>query len=148
LTVNKTYLETAIATNMDLGIDERTVLFDEFISVARVAMLMVITIRGSTIGKEDHDLVDRLGVLREVIPEHVCILQVGLRVPLLGVDEVGELGRVPNEEHRGVVEDPVKVALARLQLNGKSTGVTGGIRRAILAAHGGETNGCANLFAD
>lgn len=66
-------------------------------------------------------------VLREVVPEHVRVLQVGLRVTLLGVDEVGELGRVADEEDGGVVEDPVAVALFGTDLDGESTRVTGGI---------------------
>jgi hypothetical protein len=44
-----------------------------------------------------HDLVDRLGVLGEIVPEGgrvVITRQVGGRVSLLGVDEVGEFCRV------------------------------------------------------
>lgn len=63
-----------------------------------------------------------LGVLREVavrklsvfvpipaggkgdsLPEHVAVLEVGLRITLLGVDEHGELARIANEEDGGVV---------------------------------------------
>jgi hypothetical protein len=33
----------------------------------------------------------------------------GLRVPLLGVDEVREFGRIADEEDGGVVEYPVEV---------------------------------------
>lgn len=44
----------------------------------------------------------------------------GLRVPLLCVDEVRELGRVTDEEHRSVVEDPVKVALLSLNLDSET----------------------------
>ena len=45
-----------------------------------------------------------LGVLGEIVPEHVGILEMRLRVTLLGVDEVWKLGRVADEEYRGVVE--------------------------------------------
>ena len=43
-----------------------------------------------------------------------------LRVTLLRVDEVGELGGVTNEEHGSVVEDPVEVALLGLDLNSET----------------------------
>jgi hypothetical protein len=60
-------------------------------------------------------------------PEHVSIFEVGLGVPLLGVDKVGELCGVPDEEDGGVVEDPVPVALFGSQFYGETTGVTGGV---------------------
>lgn len=41
----------------------------------------------------------------ETYPEHVGILQVGLRITLLGVDEVREFGGISDEEDGGVVED-------------------------------------------
>ena len=44
------------------------------------------------------------GVLGEIVPEHVSILEVRLRVALLCMDEVWELGRVADEKHRSVVE--------------------------------------------
>ena len=43
-----------------------------------------------------------------------------LRVTLLRVDEVGELGGVTNEEHGSVVEDPVEVALLGLDLDSET----------------------------
>ena len=48
-------------------------------------------------------LVERLGLRREVVPEVVGVLEVGLRVTLLRVDEVGELCRVAQEEDGRVV---------------------------------------------
>ena len=44
----------------------------------------------------------------------------GLRVTLLSVDEVRELAGVADKEDRGVVEDPVKVALVRLDFDCKA----------------------------
>lgn len=109
---------------------------------------MVVTVRGSAVREKYHDLVDRLGVLREVVPKHVGILQMRLRVPLLRVDKVRELGWIANEEHGCVVEHPIQVSLICLELDRKSTGVTSGIRRARLAADGRETDGGSNLFAN
>lgn len=111
-------------------------------------MLLVVTVRGSTVGEKDHDLVDRFGILREIVPEHVGIFQVSLRVSLLRVDKVRELGWVANEEDGSVVENPIQVALLCLQFDRKSTGVASGIRRARLTADGRETNGGLNLFAN
>jgi hypothetical protein len=65
--------------------------------------------------------------LKETDPEHISILEMGLRVPLLGVNEVRELGRVADEEHWGVVEDPVPVAFVGAKLDRETTGVASGI---------------------
>ena len=52
----------------------------------------------------------------DAYPEIVGIGKMGLRVALLGVDKRSELGRVANEEDRGVVEDPIEVAFLCLDL--------------------------------
>lgn len=87
-----------------------------------------------------------------------------LGVPLLCVDEVGELGWVSDEEHRCVVEHlsdsksirtiaildgthPIEVTLICLQLDRKSTRITSSIGRARLTTNRRETNGGANFFA-
>ncbi len=80
-------------------------------------------------------------------PEHVGILEIGLRVSLLSVDEVREFCGILDEEDWGVVEDPVPVALLGLELDGETTRVTSGIGRAGLSSYGRETYGCTNLFA-
>lgn len=76
---------------------------------------------------QDHDLMNRLRVLREVVPEVGRVIgtgQVSFRVSLLGVDKVRELCRVSQEEDGSVVGDPVKVAFGRPELDGKTSRVT------------------------
>ena len=72
----------------------------------------------------------------------------GLGVALLGVDEVREFGGVADEEHGGVVEHPVPVALIRAQLERKTTGVARGIGGTGLTTDGGEARGDTNFLAD
>lgn len=55
---------------MDLDVDERSVILAPLEGVARVTVLLVETIGGSTIGEEDHHLVNRLRVLTEVVLHH------------------------------------------------------------------------------
>ena len=57
------------------------------------------------------------------VPEHVGVLQVGHRVPLLGVDEVGEENRVTDEEDWSVVSDQIPVTLLSVELHSKPTRV-------------------------
>lgn len=58
--------------------------------------------------------------LKKSYPEHVGILEVSLGVTLLGMDEVGEFSRIPDEEDRGVVEHPIEIALVRPNLDRKT----------------------------
>lgn len=52
----------------------------------------VVTVRSTAVREENHDLMNRFWVLREVVPEHIGILQMRLWVTLLGMNEVRELG--------------------------------------------------------
>ena len=64
------------------------------------------------------------------------------------MDEVRELGGVPDEEDGGVVEDPVPVTLLGPELDGKTSRVTGSVRRAGLSSDGGKSDGSANFGAN
>ena len=89
-----------------------------------------------------------LGILGEVVPEHIRILQVSLGVTLLSMNEMREFGGITNEENRCVVEDPIEVTFLCPDFNGEATGITSSVCRAILASNSGETDGGANLLAD
>jgi hypothetical protein len=81
-------------------------------------------------------------------PEHVCILQVCLRVTLLGVDKVRELGGISDEEHRCVIEHPVQVSFFSSQFDGETTRIAGSVGRTIFTANRGETDSCSNFLAN
>ena len=57
-----------------------------------------------------------------------------------GVDEVGELDRVLDEEHRDVVADEVPVALLGVELHGEAAHVAGEVERALVAGDGREAH--------
>jgi hypothetical protein len=92
--------------------------------------------------------VRRSRVKSDTYPEHVGILQVSLGIPLLGVNEVGELGRITDEEHWRVVVDPVPVALWRTDLDGETTGVASSVSRARLATDCRESDGELGLLTN
>jgi hypothetical protein len=73
---------------------------------------------------------------------------VSLRVALLSVDEVRELGGVSDEEDGGVVENPVPVTLLGPELDGEASRVTGSVRRAGLSSDGGKSDRSANFGAN
>ena len=66
------------------------------------------------------------------------VAQVGGLHALLGADEVLELHRIADEEHRGVVADHVEVALAGVELQREAARITPGVWAAALAGHGRE----------
>ena len=78
------------------------------------------------VGHRPDRVVLRLGVQRDEVPEGVVRrlrlgdLAVGVR--LHGVDDVGELDAVLDEEHRDVVADEVEVALLGVELRRRSHG--------------------------
>lgn len=86
-----------LALHVHLAVDPVAVLVDELQCVAGVAVHLAPAVGDTAVTHEDHDLVDRLGVLGEVIPEDsrvIGVRKVSLRVALLGVNEVRELGWV------------------------------------------------------
>jgi hypothetical protein len=56
------------------------------------------------------------------VPLAVVVGPAGVSPTFLGVDEIGELGRVPNEEDRSVIADQVVVALLRVDFRAKPRG--------------------------
>lgn len=54
-----------------------------------------------------------LGVRREIIPEHVWIPQICLRIAFLSMNEKRELGWIAKEENRSVVHDLQKILAYR-----------------------------------
>jgi len=69
---------------------------------------------------------------------HVVVAQVAVGAAFLRADEVAELERVADEEHRGVVADDVVVALGGVELQCPAPRVAPGVWAAALAGHRGE----------
>lgn len=79
---------------------------------------------------------------------HRSILQVSLRVTLLGVNEGRELDRVADEENGRVVVNPVPVSLLGVELDRETSGITSRIGRALLTTNSRETGKSLGLLAD
>ena len=79
---------------VDLDVVETAIGLGEFVRVARVAVHVAVRIRSATVGEELHDLVSRFLMGGEVVPEHGGVLEIGLRVALLGVNEDWEFGGI------------------------------------------------------
>lgn len=141
-------LNALVSDHVDLHIDKVAVLVDPLEGVARVAVHVAERSRGSTVGKQLHDLVKTLLVVDQVVPEHVGVLAARLWVALLGVNKVGELDWVADEEDGGVVVYPVVDALLSVELCSKASGITNHIGTSLFSTDGGETGEGLCLFAN
>ncbi|KPC76792.1 hypothetical protein ADL26_04920, partial [Thermoactinomyces vulgaris] len=108
---------------------------------------MAVGRRDAAVAEEPRDLVGGLGREAPEVPDVVRLLRTGVRVALLGVDEVGELDGVADEEHRGVVADEVVVALFGVELQGPAARVAAGVGAAEGVGHGGEAQEGLGLLA-
>src|SRR3954453_7216557 len=89
-----------LAVNLDVV--ESAIWLDPLVGVAGVTVHVAVRVWGAAVTEQVHNLVDSLVVGGKVVPEHGGILEVGLGVALLGVDEDWELGRISQEENWGV----------------------------------------------
>ena len=88
---------------------------------------------------------------RDEVPEIVVrglrLREAAVGLLLGGVDQVGELDRVLDEEHRDVVADEVPVALLGVELDREAAHVAGEIGRALVAGDGREAHEGVGLLA-
>lgn len=141
-------LAALVGLAVDLNVVEGPVGFRKLISMSRVSIHVTVGVRSATIGEQVHDLMSRLLMGRQIVPEHGGIFEIRLGVSLLCVDENGEFGGVAKEEDRGVVEDPVPIAFIGVEFERKASWIPGRIRRPLFAADGGEASDTFGFLAD
>ena len=139
-------LAALVRFTVDLYVVERSIGFSEFVGMARVAVHVPVRVWGAAIGKEMHYLMSRLLVGGEVIPEHCRILEIGLRVSLLSMNEDGEFGWISEKENGGVIEDPIPITLLGIKFHGEASRISGGIRRPLFTSHGRKASNTSCLL--
>merc|ERR1719234_2661959 len=128
-------LDALVSLPVELAVDRLIVIVHHLECVRTVSIHESVAIGGSAVRKQEGDLVSGHGHEGDEVPEHVGVLEVGNRVPLLGVDEVGEEYGVPDEEDGGVVAHDVPVPLLGVELHSKSTRVPGSVSRSTLSTN-------------
>ena len=117
---------------------------DEPEGVHAEALHHPVAARDRAVRHHPHQHVRRLGHQRDEVPERVVrrrrLRHRVVRLGLDGVDEVGELHRVLDEEHRDVVADDVPVAFVGVELDGEAAHVARQVERAALAGDGREAH--------
>jgi hypothetical protein len=108
--------------------------------------------RQGAVGHDPHDHVHRLGRERDEVPEGVVrgrrLRKAAVRLHLHGVNQVGELDRVLDEEHRDVVADEIEVAFLRVQLDREAAHVARRVDRTGAAGHRREAGEDRRALAD
>ena len=115
--------------------------------VRPVAVHVAPTRRQAPVAEQPGELVRRLGRVREEVPHVVGLLAVGVGVVLLGVDEVGELQRVADEEDRRVVAGEIPIPVRRVELDREAAGIPHRVGGALGPRHGGEADEHVGLLA-
>lgn len=85
-----------------------------------------------------HQGVNALRVVDVVIPEHVVLRHVHLRMPFVAAVHAWELDRVPDEENWQVVEDEIVIAIFREKLDRETSDVSYGVAGALFTTHCGD----------
>ena len=132
-------LDALVGLEVILDVVNLALFVHPLVSVRAVSIHVSIAVGSASVRKEDSDLVKSVCSVGPEIKGSVGITQVGLGVSLLGVQEVGELNGILDEENRGVVADHVVVALLCVELDGEASGVSNCVSRAILTSDSRES---------
>ena len=105
----------------------------------------------SAIGHGPHDHVHAFrhegNEVPKVVVSGLCLWEVAVGLGLGGMNEVGKLEGVLDEEHGNVVADDVPITLLGVELDGKTTDVSREIGRPLVARDGREPHEGRRLFA-
>ena len=107
--------------------------------------------RDGAVGHDPHDHVHRFRRQADEVPE-IVVRRLRLRESAVGlrlhrVDDVGELDRVLDEEHRDVVADEVPVAFLGIELDGEAAHVAREVERTLRSGDSREAHEDRRLFA-
>ena len=115
---------------------------DETERVDAEALDHAVRARDGAVRHHPHQHVHALGHQRREIPERVVrrggLREAAVRLHLHRMDQIGELDRVLDEEHRDVVADQIEVAFLGIELDGEAAHVARQVDRAGAAGDGGE----------
>lgn len=129
-------LDALLGLHVELTVYPFAVFVDELDCVSQVSVHMSVSIGDTAIAHQDHDLMNRLWVLGQVIPKRrrvISVREMSRWIPLLRMDKIRKLGRVAQEENRGIIGNQIPVPLVGSELDGESSRVASAVMRAGLA---------------
>ena len=91
---------------------------------------------------------ERFGQQCPEIPVARGAAQTGFRIGFYGMVKVGELERVAQEKHRGVVSNEVPVPFVGIELHGEPADIALGICGATFSCHGRKSHQAFGFLSD
>jgi hypothetical protein len=132
-------LDSLICLEMVFDIEDFSFLINPFVCVRAIAIHVTESIRGTSIRKEDCDLMKCLRAEAPEIPCHVWISRMIVWMFLLTVNEIRELNWVLNEENWSIVSYHVVVSLFSIEFYCKSSRVPCSIGRSFFSSDSGKS---------
>ena len=105
-------------------------------------------LRNPPVTHQDHDLVQSFWWQTPEVPHRRVTSQVCLRIPLLRVNKIGKLQRIPDKENRRVIPDQIPVSLVGIEFHGKSPNIPFRIGCTPLSRYRGETHEHVGFLAN
>ena len=99
------------------------------------------------VAEKNGHLIYAFGCQRKEIPLRVGVGEIGARIFLLRVYEVGEFHRIPYEKDRRIVPDYIENTVLGIEFDGEASGVSHRIRGISAARHRGKSYEHFGLFA-
>ena len=140
--------DSLLSPEVELDPEPPVFRIEEAVGMASEAVHVAIRGRNAAITHNHGDLMKSLGQKCPEIPVVRSAVHVGAGVALHYMIQVREFERITQEKHGRIVAHQVPVALIRIELDGKTTNISFGIRRTALAGHGGETDEHFRFLAD
>ena len=133
------------------------VIFDEIVIALRVvpyegigteAVHKAESVGDTPVAENNGHLVNALRCERKEIPLRVGVGEIGARIFLLRVDEIGEFYRIPYEKYRRIVPHYVEDTVLGIEFDGEAAGISHGIRGVPSPRHGRKSREHLGFFAD
>lgn len=90
----------------------------------------------------------RFLIAGQKVPEHCRILQIRAWIPLLCVDEYGELHPISNEEDRCVIANKIPIALFCVKFDAETSRIAGRVGRTFFTTNGRAADGNLGLLSN
>nr|GEU28368.1 hypothetical protein [Tanacetum cinerariifolium] len=141
-------LDALLRLEVPLAVHALARVVDQAEGMAAETVHVAVAVRRAAVREQHRHLVQAFRRLAPEVEHHGRRLQIGLRVALLGMNKIGELDAVLDEEHRRVVTHQVPVAFLGVKAHGETARIAFGIGAALLATDGGKAHEGLGLLAD
>ena len=133
-------LDSLLSFEVPFNIKSLVFLINPDKSVTAITIHVPIAIGSSPVTEEYSDLVCGFMIQTQIVPHHIGILEIGLRISFLGMNKVWELVWIPYEENRSVVTSHVPVTLFSVELDGEPSRIPFSVGTSLFSSYCAESN--------